>query len=66
MKERIKEALDAMETACAYIIDNVAPGTHGKVDAVMELRHTAHRLVQEYATHKIGDRNHERSQISVS
>lgn len=51
-REYVKETIDAMETAYTYILENVKPGTPGKVDAVTELKYQAHRLFAEVATHK--------------
>lgn len=58
-REFVKEAIDAMETAYAYILENVAPGTPGKIAAVTELRHNVNRMVYEYAVHNINNQNKE-------
>ncbi len=49
-KDSIKDVIEAMEDAYTYILENVKPGTPGKVNAAMELRHNVNQMVYEYAT----------------
>lgn len=45
----ISDALQKIDADIEYILENVSPGTPGKIEAVMKLRNAAERMVFDYA-----------------
>jgi hypothetical protein len=48
-QQRMREAIDAMEEATQWILENVKPGTPGKVDIATQLTSAAVRLSYSHA-----------------
>ncbi|MEO9231598.1 MAG: hypothetical protein ABI216_21970 [Devosia sp.] len=40
-KKYVRAAVGAMEEAYSWIVSNITPGTHGKLEASAKLRHDA-------------------------
>ncbi len=53
----VSAALSALDDAVLYILENVRPGTPGKVEAVMALRQRAENVVFDFAHSPNKDRS---------